>query len=89
MSSETTEESISTTTVDVAALPQVRKPGRVPIKSWVPDLEGSVLDQATGNGRRGGRVCLQGHRGGHGRLGVPGPAGPAADAAGGGQGIAT
>ena len=37
----------STTTVDGAALPQVRKPGKVPIKSWVPDLEGSVLDQAT------------------------------------------
>jgi tRNA-splicing ligase RtcB (3'-phosphate/5'-hydroxy nucleic acid ligase) len=47
MSTETTDESISTTTVDVAALPQIRKPGRVPIKSWAPDLEGSVLEQAT------------------------------------------
>jgi hypothetical protein len=46
MSTETTDASIPTTTVDVA-LPQVRKPGKVPIKSWVPDLEGSVLDQAT------------------------------------------
>ena len=33
--------------VDVAALPRVRKPGRVPIKSWAPDLEGSALEQAT------------------------------------------
>jgi hypothetical protein len=47
MSPETTESSISTPTIDIAALPQVRKPGRVQIKSWVPDVEGSVLEQAT------------------------------------------
>ncbi len=47
MSTETTEASISTTTVDVAALPRVTKPGKVPIKSWAPDLEGSALEQAT------------------------------------------
>jgi len=46
MSTETTEASISTTAVDVAALPHVRKPGKVPIKSWAPDLEGSALEQA-------------------------------------------
>src|SRR5262245_9963809 len=28
-------------------LPRVTKPGRVPIKSWVIDLEGSALEQAT------------------------------------------
>jgi tRNA-splicing ligase RtcB len=33
--------------MDPTALPRVRKPGRVPIKSWAPDLEGSALDQAT------------------------------------------
>jgi len=47
MSTEITEESIPTATVDVAALPRVTKPGKVPIKSWVPDLEGIVLEQAT------------------------------------------
>jgi tRNA-splicing ligase RtcB (3'-phosphate/5'-hydroxy nucleic acid ligase) len=47
MSTEITEASISTATVDVAALPRVTKPGKVPIKSWVPDLEGIVLEQAT------------------------------------------
>ena len=46
MSTEIPEASISTTTVDGAALPQVRKPGKVPIKSWAPDLEGSALEQA-------------------------------------------
>jgi hypothetical protein len=37
----------SATPVDVAALPRVRKPGKVQIKSWAPDLEGSALEQAT------------------------------------------
>jgi tRNA-splicing ligase RtcB len=35
------------TGADVGALPRVSKPGRVPIKSWVIDLEGSALEQAT------------------------------------------
>jgi len=56
MSTEIPEASISTTTVDGAALPQVRKPGRVPIKSWVPDLEGSVLDQATNRSVEGNPI---------------------------------
>jgi tRNA-splicing ligase RtcB len=47
MSTETTEISTSATTVDVAALPRVTKPGRVPIKSWAPEVEGSALEQAT------------------------------------------
>ena len=47
MSTETTEDAISTPTVHVTALPQVRKPGKVPIRSWAPDLEGSVLEEAT------------------------------------------
>jgi len=47
MATGTTETSTSTTVVDVAALPRVRKPGKVPIKNWAPDLEGSALEQAT------------------------------------------
>jgi hypothetical protein len=50
MTSETeTETSTSVTldTSDVAALPRVTKPGKFPIKSWVSDLEGIVLEQAT------------------------------------------
>jgi tRNA-splicing ligase RtcB len=47
MSTQTTKTSTSTTTVDRAALPWVTKPGKVPIKSWAPDLEGSALEQAT------------------------------------------
>src|SRR5439155_21273597 len=39
------------------------------------------------DGRRGGSVRVQGHRGGHGRLGVPGAADEAADAARRRQGI--
>jgi tRNA-splicing ligase RtcB len=31
----------------VGALPRVTQPGRVPIKSWAPDLEGTALVQAT------------------------------------------
>ncbi|HJP87800.1 MAG TPA: RtcB family protein [Candidatus Limnocylindrales bacterium] len=44
-----TELETSTTAVmaDTQALPRVTKPGRVPIKSWVQDLEGSALEQAT------------------------------------------
>jgi tRNA-splicing ligase RtcB (3'-phosphate/5'-hydroxy nucleic acid ligase) len=38
---------ITASTADVTALPRVTKPGRVPIKSWVVDLEGSALEQAT------------------------------------------
>ena len=41
------EASSSTTPVEAAALPRVRKPGKVPIKSWAPDLEHYALDQAT------------------------------------------
>ena len=47
MATETPETSSSTAPVYGAALPRVRKPGRVPIKSWAPDLEGSALEQAT------------------------------------------
>ena len=49
----TTEISITEASTPMTAsgtapsLPIVRKPGRVPIKSWAPDLEGSALDQAT------------------------------------------
>jgi tRNA-splicing ligase RtcB len=40
--------STETSTAAVAAtLPRVSKPGRVPIKSWAIDLEGSALKQAT------------------------------------------
>ena len=37
---------MATTTV-ATALPQVTRPGRVPIKSWVIDIEGGALEQAT------------------------------------------
>ncbi len=54
MTSETTPESSTwrskadkAADADLTALPRVRKTGKVPIKSWVPDLEGSVLEQAT------------------------------------------
>ena len=51
MTSETDSEtstSVALAASDVAAtLPRVTKPGRVPIKSWAPDLEGSALEQAT------------------------------------------
>ncbi len=42
-------ETPSTTaeTADSHGLPKVTKPGRVPIKSWVVDLEGNALEQAT------------------------------------------
>lgn len=43
-----TEISSTTATMaDTNALPRVSKPGRVPIKSWVIDLEGGALEQAT------------------------------------------
>lgn len=45
MSTEITHETAAT--ADMQALPRVSKPGRVPIKSWVVDLEGSALEQAT------------------------------------------
>ena len=47
--SSTTAEmaDITASTADITALPRVSKPGRVPIKSWVIDLEGSALEQAT------------------------------------------
>ena len=41
-----TNTSTSTATL-AATLPRVSQPGRVPIKSWAADLEGSVLRQAT------------------------------------------
>ena len=54
MTSETTPESSTwrskadkAADADLTTLPRVRKTGKVPIKSWVPDLEGSVLEQAT------------------------------------------
>jgi tRNA-splicing ligase RtcB (3'-phosphate/5'-hydroxy nucleic acid ligase) len=50
MSTETEETSKSTTvelTAVTATLPRVTRPGRVPIKSWAPDLEGAALEQAT------------------------------------------
>jgi tRNA-splicing ligase RtcB (3'-phosphate/5'-hydroxy nucleic acid ligase) len=42
-----TEASTSAAEAAITALPQVRKPGRVPIKSWALDVEGSALEQAT------------------------------------------
>ena len=36
-----------TTASPFGALPSVSRPGRVPIKSWAPELEGSALEQAT------------------------------------------
>ncbi|HYC07867.1 MAG TPA: RtcB family protein [Candidatus Binatia bacterium] len=53
MTSETDTTSIETAipatvpTWDVTALPLVTKPGRVPIRSWAPDLEAGALEQAT------------------------------------------
>jgi tRNA-splicing ligase RtcB (3'-phosphate/5'-hydroxy nucleic acid ligase) len=38
---------MSTETLASIALPQVTRPGRVPIKSWVIDIEGGALEQAT------------------------------------------
>ena len=38
---------VAATDPAVAAFPIVRKPGRVPIKSWVAELEGGALEQAT------------------------------------------
>jgi len=42
-----TEIPVETSIVDVAALPKVTKPGRVPIKSWAPSVEASAVGQAT------------------------------------------
>jgi RNA-splicing ligase RtcB len=42
-----TEASSSGAEAAITALPWVRKPGRVPIKSWALDVEGSALEQAT------------------------------------------
>ena len=42
-----TEASSSAAEAAITALPRVRKPGRVPIKSWALDVEGSALEQAT------------------------------------------
>ncbi|NJD29380.1 MAG: RtcB family protein [Chloroflexi bacterium] len=39
--------STTAVTEDVSGLPVVSQPGRVPIKSWVFDLEGSAFEQAT------------------------------------------
>ena len=36
----------STTRIATDMLPRVQKPGRVPIKSWAPDLEARALEQA-------------------------------------------
>jgi RNA-splicing ligase RtcB len=48
MATETSPEaSTSITPLDIGALPRVTRPGKVPIKSWAPDLEGSALEQAT------------------------------------------
>jgi tRNA-splicing ligase RtcB (3'-phosphate/5'-hydroxy nucleic acid ligase) len=44
------EADASTSTMEAVAapkLPRVTAPGRVPIKSWAPDLEGAALAQAT------------------------------------------
>ena len=38
---------MSTGSLASLALPQVITPGRVPIKSWVIDIEGGALEQAT------------------------------------------
>jgi tRNA-splicing ligase RtcB len=46
MTSETSTEGSTEASTPTGALPWVRKPGRVPIKSWAPDLEGSALEQA-------------------------------------------
>ena len=46
MSTETSD-SHGSAAAPSTALPRVTKPGRVPIKSWAPDLEGSALEQAT------------------------------------------
>lgn len=46
MTSETSTEESTEASTPTGALPWVRKPGRVPIKSWAPDLEGSALEQA-------------------------------------------
>jgi tRNA-splicing ligase RtcB len=42
-----TEATSSAAEVAIVALPRVRKPGRVPIKGWALDVEGSALEQAT------------------------------------------
>lgn len=46
MTSETSTEGSTEASTPTGALPRVSKPGRVPIKSWAPDLEGSALEQA-------------------------------------------
>ncbi len=43
----TTVPTATTTTPGTASSVRVMKPGRVPIKSWAPDLEGKALEQAT------------------------------------------
>ena len=45
--SSTTAVMADETATESSALPRVSKPGRVPIKSWVAELEGSALEQAT------------------------------------------
>jgi tRNA-splicing ligase RtcB len=43
---KTTIEDTAIARSAMGELPWVRKPGRVPIKSWAPDLEGKALEQA-------------------------------------------
>ena len=45
MSTETDASAVASTAI--TALPRVTKPGRVPIKSWVVDIDGLALEQAT------------------------------------------
>src|SRR3954453_11475446 len=47
MTADTSTESPTTDTATAATVPHVLEPGRVPIKSWATDLEGSALEQAT------------------------------------------
>ena len=42
-----TEVETETSTEVTRSLPRVTRPGRVPIQSWAPDLEGTALEQAT------------------------------------------
>ena len=46
MTSETSTDTSTEASTPTGALPWVRKPGRVPIKSWAPELEGGALEQA-------------------------------------------
>ena len=46
MTPETSTDTSTEASTPTGALPWVRKPGRVPIKSWAPELEGGALEQA-------------------------------------------